>query len=241
MRLATVQEMREEKQEEVHFLITLSDRAVTLTHEAAGIINKCKAVKVQNDTQRGNILELVKQIKTVSKNLEAERMATTRPMDDAKKQIMDLYWGPLDNLTKAESTIKGAVIAYDNEKRRQAAELQRKLQAEADAKARKERERLEAKAQKAMEAGKVEKAEALHEQAEEVQVFVPIVETLVAKTAGVSTRKVWKHKIVDVSKLPRKYMIPNEAMLAALAKSTQGNIPVAGVEFYQEDILAVRR
>lgn len=230
---------KDSKTEVKTFAIALSDRANTLTHDAASIINQCQKVTVTNDDQRTNILELVKKIKSVSKGLEDERMATTRPMDEAKKQVMDLYRAPLDNLTKAEGVIKKAVLDYDNEQRRKAQELQRKLQAEAEEKARKEREKLAAQAQKAIEAGKEEKASALLEKADEVQVFVPIVQTVETKTAGVSTRKVWKYRITDVNLLPREYMVPNEALLSGLARSTQGNIPVAGVEFYAEDVLAV--
>lgn len=225
---------------EVKFLITLSDRARVLAQSAASIINEYKSVNVQNDEQRGNILDLVKKIKTIAKGLEDERMATTRPMDEAKKQVMDLYRQPLDNLAKAESVIKKAVIDYDNEQRRKAEELQRKLQAEAEEKARKEREKLAVRAAKAAEAGNEEKAAALLEKADEVQVFVPIVQTIAPKSTGISTRKVWKYRIVDVNKLPREYMIPNDALLSGLARSTQGAIPVPGIEFYAEDSLAIR-
>lgn len=224
---------------EVKFLITLSERGKTLANEAAKIITDCKEVKVTNDEQRGNILELVKRIKGVAKGLEDERMATTRPMDEAKKEVMNLYRQPLDNLTKAESIIKRAVLEYDQEQRRKAEELQAKLRAEAEAKARKERERLEKQAALAVEKGQAEKAEMLLDKADNVVAFVPVVQAVETKTQGVSSRKVWKYRITDANALPREYMIPNEAMLAALARSTQGNIPVPGVEFYAEDLLAV--
>lgn len=223
----------------MNFLTTLSDRARILAKEAAVIITETKSITVTNDEQKSNTLELLKKIKGVANGLEAERTAQKKPILEAGREIDGAYKAEIDKLAKAESVLKQSVLSYDQEQRRKAQELQRKLQAAAEEKARKEREKLAAQAEKAAAAGKIEKAEALQEKAEEVQVFVPIVQAVETKVTGVSTRKAWKYRIIDVNKLPREYMIPNEAMLAALARSTQGNIPVPGVEFYAEDILAV--
>ncbi len=224
---------------EVKVLVALTPNAVSLASQAAEIINQATDFKVQSAEQRTNILELAKKIKTVSKGLEDERFNTTRPMDTAKKEIMSLYQEPLDKLVKAENIIKKAVLDFDREERRKAEEQQAKLRAEAEERARKERERLEAQALKAIDKGKEEKAEHLIEQAEAVQIFAPVIQMPVHKAHGTSVRQVWKYRITDVNLIPREYMIPNEKMLGAMAKSTHDAVKVPGVEFYSEDSLAI--
>lgn len=233
--------MKEAKQvvKEVKVLVALTPNAVSLASQAADIITQATEVKVQNAEQRTNILELAKKIKTVSKGLEDERLSTTRPIDAAKTEIMNLYREPLDKLVKAENIIKKAVLDFDREERRKAEEQQAKLRAEAEERARKERERLEKQALKAIDKGKEEKAEQLLEQAESVQTFAPVIQIPVHKAQGTSVRQVWKYRITDVNLIPREYMIPNEKMLGAMAKSTHDAVKVPGVEFYSEDSLAI--
>jgi len=93
------------------------------------------------------------------------------------------------------------------------------------------------------------KIEAKEEQA--ASIIAPVVE--VAKTTpkveGASTRKIWKARVVDMdaviqaafdpSSIARSFLTFNEKVADAFAKSTKGAIPVKGVEFYQEDNLAI--
>lgn len=224
---------------EIKLPITLTTAAVDLAKEAAEVIVEAQSYKITTSEQFANSMELLKKIKSVSNKLEAERTAQKAPILAAGRDVDSLYKAETDKLLKAEKVLKDAGIAFQWEEQRKAAELQAKLRAEAEEKARKEQEKLLAQAAKAAEQGKTEKADMLLDKAENVQAFVPVIQAVETKVAGVSTRKVWKYRIVDVNKLPREYMVPNDAMLSAFAKSTQGNIPVAGVEFYSEAVLAV--
>lgn len=231
--------MDKKKIKEVKVLVALTPSAVTLASQAADIITKASEIKVTNAEQRNNILELAKKIKTVSKGLETERMSTTRPMDEAKTEIMNLYREPLDKLVRAEGIIKKAVLDFDRAERIKAEQEQARLRAVAEEKARKERERLEAQALKAIDKGKEEKAEQLMEQAESVQALAPVVQIPVNKVQGTSSRKIWKYRITDVNQIPREYMIPNEKMLGSLAKASHDAVKIPGVEFYSEESLAI--
>ena len=51
----------------------------------------------------------------------------------------------------------------------------------------------------------------------------------------------WKFRIVDLEKLPREYMVPDEDMLNFLAKKQHDKKQVPGVEFYNEPSLRVTR
>jgi len=111
------------------------------------------------------------------------------------------------------------------------------LQAVADEAARKEKERLEKAAAKLKTP---EKREALIEQAAMVAAPVIQVAPVAPKVAGVSVRKTWKARVVDQTKVPREFMSVNEKALDAYAKATCGKMPVGGVEFYQQESMAVR-
>src|SRR3990167_6400856 len=116
----------------------------------------------------------------------------------------DKYLNPLKLV---ESAIKNRIAGYlaDCERKRQAEETRLRLIAEE--KAAKERERLEARAEKAIEKGQDSKAEALMEKADQVEAFIPSVAPIVQKTAGQTIRKIWKAKVIDFNKLPNEYKL----------------------------------
>jgi len=105
-------------------------------------------------------------------------------------------WSGLRNLfvepmERDRRTIKNKVIAWQEGERRKAEEIQRKAQAEADAKAHREREAL---LKKAASLKTPEKQEALREQA--AAVIAPTV-TVAAPKSGLRTQTVWKVKTID--------------------------------------------
>ena len=50
----------------------------------------------------------------------------------------------------------------------------------------------------------------------------------------------WKYEIVDINLLPREYMVPDTAMLTAIARSHHDKKLVSGVRFFNEPYIAVR-
>jgi hypothetical protein len=130
-------------------------------------------------------------------------------------------------------------LAWKREDEERTRAEQRRLQAIADEQARKEREKLEARAEKAEEKGKEEKAEALREQAAEIVAPVVQVAPSTPKVAGTSVRKIWKARVIDVTLVPRQFLMVNEKALDAYAKATNGTQQVLGVQFYEEASLAV--
>lgn len=114
-------------------------------------------------TQKGADLaaEELAKIKAIAKRLEDWRLSITRPMDQAKDAVMDMFREPKEKLAEAERLLKQAINKFINEQRRIAAEAQ----AKAEAAARAERERLEREAAEqrrkaAEEAAAAEKARA---------------------------------------------------------------------------------
>lgn len=165
-------------------------------------------------------------------------------------------------LAEAERIVKGRVGAYqqEEERKRQAEERRLRDVARKEEEDRRlaEAQRLEAEAaakraeaERQAENGKTLTAEIKEREADEMTqaadatlaapipeptVYVP---TTVPKVAGVQTRQVWKHRITDMSLIPREYLVPNETMLGAVARGSRGQARIPGVEFYPEANVAV--
>jgi hypothetical protein len=60
------------------------------------------------------------------------------------------------------------------------------------------------------------------------------------KPPGVSYRDKWTAEVVDVKVLPREYMVPNQQALDKFAGAMKGSIPIPGVKFHKEKIMASR-
>lgn len=69
---------------------------------------------------------------------------------------------------------------------------------------------------------------------EAATVQVPVDYVPKATAAGTSVRHNWKVRIVDVTKIPREFMQPNEMLLGQIARTQKENANVPGCEFYDE-------
>ena len=141
-----------------------------------------------------------------------------------------------DPMERDKRTIRSKVVSWQQEEQRKAAALQAKLQAEADAKARKEREALE---KKAASMKTEEKQEQYRQQAAEI--VTPTVTVAAPKAIG--TRKTWVVKSIDrAAFLVAAAQDANlqgyiEIKETALARSKAANamLTVPGVVFVQEE------
>lgn len=115
----------------------------------------------------------------------------------------------------------------------------RRLQEEADRQARALAEQQQAVA--------LEAAAALERQGLQDEAAAVVAEAIVApapvlvaapaapKVAGLTRRQpIWRARIVDASKLPREYLMPNDAAIQAMAKTTKGSVAIPGVEMYED-------
>ncbi len=139
----------------------------------------------------------------------------------------------------------------EREKAEQEAAKQRAIEAEARAKAEAarlaaeqasaaERKKLLAAAEAAERkaAAAAVKVEAQTEQAAMAVAPVVAVATVAPKVQGVTTKKVWKYRIIDPLKIPRDYLMVDEQKLSAFARAMKGGVNIPGVELYAEDSLS---
>ena len=214
--------------------------AVKAQEEAPVMLKKAEAIVIFNQDQYEGANGVLRAVKDKFKDLDSKRKTITKPLDEAKKAVMDLFRSPLEILSKAESIIKRAMITYDEEQERIRREKQRKLDEQARREEEKKRKDLEDRAKKWAEKGNESKAEELQEQAEDVHVEAQVIAPITEKPKGVSYKERWHAEVTDETKVPREYMQINMQALNKVAQATKGALKIPGVEFKMERELASR-
>lgn len=158
--------------------------------------------------------EDLKAVKALAKQVEQQRTAITGPINKALKEVNALFKPAKEWLAEAERLLKGELLDFQTEQER----IARELQAEADAKAEKERKKLERAAKLAETMRRPAKAEELREEAETQA--APIVTSAAPKIAGVVRRETWKAEVTDKPALV-KHIVEARPDLMALVKIDQ--------------------
>jgi hypothetical protein len=186
--------------------------------------------------------EDLRKIKALSKELEENRKAITKPLDDEKAGIMDFYRPAQTFLGDAEGLLKRKLMNYQADQER----IRREAQAKAEAEARKERERLEKQAQKAEASGKAEQAEALRENA--TLVSTNVVQEA-PKLTGIATRTIWRGRVIDKHALVSaalsrpdimSLIVIDESALNKLATALKDNLNIPGAEAYSDTQMSAK-
>lgn len=170
--------------------------------------------------------EELRSIVTKRKDIEAMRLSITRPMDEAKARVMDLFRAPTERLAEAEKLLRVEMTGYQRAEQEKADKLRREAeerdraereqharqQREAEAAQQKAREEAEAArssgdeaaaaAAEAAAAAASEQAEAAREQIELSEIAPPAqIATIAPKASGISARKNWKAEVTDFKSL----------------------------------------
>ncbi len=193
-------------------------------------------IVIANNIDYERTAEELKQIKSIYNILETERKSATKPMDEAKKKIMDWFRTPLDRLVNAETKRKKAILTYQQEQERKRKEEENRL---AELK-QKEAEKLQKKAEKAEAKGDTEKAEELRQQAQDTAAITPTVGSTIQKVEGTTTKKLWKFEIIDEKLIPRSYLIPDTAKIGKEVRACGDSLSIPGIRIYAEETLAVK-
>lgn len=216
---------------------------VSMARNAQSAISLVQAFEVVDAPSFELAAEELKAIKAKSKQLNDQRMAITRPLDEAKSAVMDLFRSPLDLLTKAEGIIKGKMLDYQREEQRKAAEHRRLAEEAATA----ERERLRKEAEALAAEGKHGEAALKEVVAEMVAPVATKVEEV--KVAGVSTRKTVDFEVVNLLELVQHVAAHPELLqlldvesvkLRAYVKSLGMSTKLPGVRVFEKETLASR-
>lgn len=197
----------------------------------AQIVKQAEAMMIVNDAAFQDGGTMLTSIKTISKNLETEFADPVDKAHKAHKSMVALRDKALLPFRQAEQIIKQKLGSYQMEierKRQAEAEMLRK---EAEAKA--EADRI-AKAQEQMDKGDLAGCE---KTLAAPAAFVPpprVTTPEPPKVAGVSFKDVWKFEIVDVSKLPPEYLMPDEPAIRKTVSGLMGKTNIPGVRVWSE-------
>jgi hypothetical protein len=197
----------------------------------------------------------LKTIKGAQKRLADKKAALVNPVNATLKAIRDLFRGPEEELTQAESLYKRSMIAFDDEQE----QIRRREQAKLDEIARKDRETKEAAAKKLRDeaeaarlAGDTKKAERLETRADVRQeaantVVAATAQTEAPRVTGTSIRENWSAVVTDKTALiaavaagtvPEMALDPNSKFLNNQAKAMKRELKYPGVTATVEKILA---
>jgi len=197
------------------------------------VINDAASHKLAADF----LIEIKKRMKAVTDYWKEPKEAAKA----AHQKIVNLEKAMMNPLSDAEATIKQKMVAYQAaaEKARKAAE------AEAARLQREERERMLAQAVKAEAAGDTVGAEVNLAMAAIVEDMAPPIVAAAPKVDGISTRKVWKARVIDPMLVPImangfEIRPVDMKMLQSIATTGKGKVSIPGVEFYEDTVLAVR-
>jgi len=103
----------------------------------------------------------------------------------------------------------------------------------------KEAERLRKLAEKNAKKGNTDKADEQYQKADLIA-LQPIVVTPLEKVDGISSKKVWKFKIVDEMLIPRNFLMPNEKKIGDFVRGSKGEVKVEGIVIYEEEVISVK-
>ncbi len=184
-------------------------------------IAKARTILSEDDAKAAN--DDVTVIDHLLKAVDTERKTFTVPLNEYLSSINGDYKLITGPLTEADQITRKLLTAYKVEQKRKVQET-------------------EALNQKALEVAQ-EQARLNHgEFTTDIKpVPLPYAPKLTRTDQGTSGLKEnWKYRIIDLAKLPREYMVPNDAMLSSIAKQQHEKQSVPGIEFYNEYGLQVR-
>lgn len=199
----------------------------------AGIV--ANGFPIENTEQFEECGALVKSIKTTLNDAEASRKVITKPLDNSKASTMVFFKALTSHHSGALTILRESWSAYKKKADAAAREEQRKR----DEAAERERKRLAEQAEAAEEAGRGARAATLEDRASMVQ--APVVESAApvgpVSTGGLKTRKVWRFRIKDATKVPDQFKMIDDKkigkLVTALHKDAEDTVP--GIEVYYDE------
>jgi len=169
--------------------------------------------------------------------IKAKLGPTVKATNEAHKEAVKLLKDALSRPELAEKTLRQNMGAWDtaqdDKRRAEEQRIQAELRAKEETKRQEEVKRLASQ-------GKLEEAKVVHQ----APIVVPaVVLPPKRKVEGIQPRKHWTFRLVDASKVNRKYLLPDETKIRILvnARGKDAEAMVGGIECYEFTDIAVRR
>lgn len=211
----------------------MDEKSTALVAQIEQNYSGIKPLIITNELQATEMDDILSQIKKYYKEVEDKRKELKAPIIASGKALDAFFDKPKQTLDNAMQIISRSILDY----RRRIAEEARKAQEELNRKAEEERRKLAERADKAEEKGKDDKAELLRMKADAVVAPVINAEVKLDKSVIVKT---WKYEVVDIDKLPREYMIPDDSKIGKMVRASGGTLKIEGVRIYPEETLRAK-
>jgi len=173
------------------------------------LVTRSEEIVIASEEDQYNASKFLQEVQIALKNIEAKRVSFTQPLNESLRNINATFKEIAYPLEKAKATVSNKVLSWR----------------------RAEQERI------AKEEERRRKIQQAHEEKGH-NVAPPVVMERPQNTVGYTqSRKVWKYKITDFSKVPDQYKGLNQ--IAVNEAIREGVREISGLELYQEEVLAV--
>ncbi|MEM3646834.1 MAG: hypothetical protein QW334_01630 [Thermofilum sp.] len=201
-------------------MIERDDELKSLLGTVSDLAQRTEALVISSDEDLAWAGDQLAQIIGLRRRVEEKRKFFVDPLNAQVKQINAVFKRWLEPLERAERKLRDAIAAYKTEQERKRREQEEFL--------RKKREILERLARnKGVELAVPPPVD-----------LPPVVSAVKTHTGStVATRKVWTFRVVDLSLVPREYLVLDESKVRKAIAAGVREIP--GLEIYQEEKVVV--
>ena len=213
--------------------IQVKEQATTLEQQA-------QAYQIATNEGYEEAANFLKRVKGATNEVKAYWKPAKDAAAKAHKEICQKEKAMLSICESAEKILKVKMLSYSQKveaEHRAAEEAARK-------KAQEESDRLLAEAAKAEKSGDTMQATTNMAMAEQVSTLYPAVQVVAPKVSGVSKKKVWEVRITDEKAVPAYAngicIRPVDKRAIMQLHRLNPSIEVNGIEFYQDEQIAVR-
>ena len=186
--------------------------------KSQGIVAQAAGVLVVDQASFDRATDMLKQLKGMMGAVSETFGPMAKKAHDAHKEILAQQKKFMEPLEAADAKLRMRSTAWWNEQERirKAAEAEARRKAEDEALAR---------AQEAQDAGNLQAAE----RAITEKPVVDLSDVQVASKNGVTFATQYVATIVDISKIPLEYMIPDMVKINAMVRASKGTVVIPGV------------
>lgn len=180
--------------------------------QASKALSAAQAFEIKTPEDYTTANDHLAKMKQVAKLIKERKELITKPLMEALNSARDLFKPIEANLAEAERVMKGKMLAYNDE---------------VDKKAEQDRLRLAQRVEKGTM--KAETAVAKMETIEDAPTSVQ------GKVGASAVRIIKKYRVVDETKIPREYLVPDMGKITEALKAGKA---VPGAEIYEEKVIA---
>lgn len=213
-----------------------------LEREIPEVLQCAKKIFVTNNEQETFAVEFLKIIANGKKQVGEEFDEGVSDAHSLHKKLVAQRAKYLDVLKEADDIVRSLIKGYRLELEKKRKDDEAKAKAILDASIKATQDRLMKESELAKEEGNDDKSNQLAMESVSIEPGSCVVASAAVKQDGMSSKLVWKGKVIDQSILPKEFLTitVNQKAIDDFAKKNDNKIHIAGVEWYQDVDIKVR-